>query len=430
MEGIIYILDICVSNIVTSLIFFHYMFQLYRPRYESKKVYFSVFVILVISYILINLINVPIVNCIYGFVSLLVISHLLFQTTQKATLVYSVMLMGFLVIIDIITTLLFTILHQQTIIILLNDSAIMLYSDILNQIIVVCTYRFFLNMVSKHQLDSISWQQNIFLLLLATFEIILFTYIVSIVRSVSHGIMLTIIILGFLFMDIYILYLFEIISRHNIMARELSLKKQQSTMMSEYYHNIERKYEQSRLIIHDMKNHMQIIETLYHMSDNDVGKKYANEIYKKMDELGQRFKCQNQILNILINDKIEIADSKKIAISINMQEIDLNFISEIDITTIFGNLFDNAIEACASLDEEKRKIELRVHEFNCNMVISLVNSCNQVSLKSGDNYVSTKKGHYGIGLRNVETAIGKYEGNMKINSMSEEFGVLIIIPIR
>lgn len=429
MYNFISTLDICVSSLVTGILFFHYMFQLYRPRYENKKIYYAAFAVVVVTYILINLLDFPFVNAVYGFAALFIISHLLFETNQKPTIIYSTMLMGFLIFIDIMTTLLFTVFHQQTIFMFLNNSSVMLYSDILNQIVVVCTYRILLNAVSKHQISAVSIQQNIFLLLLAAFEIFVICYVASIVQLNSTGLTLTAIVLGFLFMDLYIIYLFEIISQYNKIESEFSLKEQQSTMMSEYYHNIEIKYEQSRVVIHDMKNHMQMIEALYHMSDNDVGKKYADEIYKKMNELGQRFKCKNQIMNILLNDKMEIAESKKIKVMINMQEINLDFINEIDITTIFGNLFDNAIEACEILEVQKRKIELRVHEFNNNMVISIENPCKVIPEKIGDNYLTTKKGHYGIGLRNVESAVHKYEGDMKIKPVNEQFSVLVIIPI-
>lgn len=44
---------------------------------------------------------------------------------------------------------------------------------------------------------------------------------------------------------------------------------------------------------------------------------------------------------------------KGISVTIKVDNVNLNFLAPIDITTIFGNLLDNAIEAAEKLEEEK-----------------------------------------------------------------------------
>ena len=65
------------------------------------------------------------------------------------------------------------------------------------------------------------------------------------------------------------------------------------------------------------------------------------------------FVCVFFMLAVIVNN--EIAKSKRLGIEIqlNIEKINLDFISPIDMTTIFSNLLDNAIEACAEVTEER-----------------------------------------------------------------------------
>ena len=53
----------------------------------------------------------------------------------------------------------------------------------------------------------------------------------------------------------------------------------------------------------------------------------------------------NDILDIILKEKSELAREKKIALSVTADLIGMEFIEPLDISTIFGNGLDNAIEA-------------------------------------------------------------------------------------
>ncbi len=53
-------------------------------------------------------------------------------------------------------------------------------------------------------------------------------------------------------------------------------------------------------------------------------------------------------MNILLTDKNAVMQEKGIHSDIKIDNVDLSYIEPIDITTIFGNLLDNAIEAATS----------------------------------------------------------------------------------
>lgn len=101
----------------------------------------------------------------------------------------------------------------------------------------------------------------------------------------------------------------------------------------------------------------------------------------------------------------------------------IEFLEPIDISTIFGNLLDNAIEACRLAEDlEKKKINISVKWKNELLVIHITNS-----RMNGGNKNSKKK-IYGYGLPNVCNAVKKYGGEISVQEKENEFIVDIIIP--
>lgn len=97
-------------------------------------------------------------------------------------------------------------------------------------------------------------------------------------------------------------------------------------------------------------------------------------------------------------------------------------------TTIFSNLLDNAIEACSKVPIERRKIDLTVYKFNEFITISIRNPYNGKLVWDKDSLVSTKGGkHMGLGLKNVKSAVEKYEGTMQRKSDEGRFEVKILM---
>ena len=73
-------------------------------------------------------------------------------------------------------------------------------------------------------------------------------------------------------------------------------------------------------------------------------------------------------------------------------DVKLTGIKDLDITTIFANLLDNAIEAAREIKNDAY-IDLKMDYFNEFIVVSIRNSMGESE--------STKEGHMGIGLENV-----------------------------
>ena len=94
-------------------------------------------------------------------------------------------------------------------------------------------------------------------------------------------------------------------------------------------------------------------------------------------------------------------------------------IREIDITTIFANLLDNAIEAIGKEGREKylKVLAKREKEF---LMIQVENS----KARNPEKW----EGHQGLGLENVREALKPYEGTCTITDDEKRFQAVILIP--
>ncbi len=224
-------------------------------------------------------------------------------------------------------------------------------------------------------------------------------------------------IVAVLLMNVYFFYLLSHLIRSNRLEEELALYQKENELRYHYYEELDRKYQESRKVIHDMKNHLQAVEDLYAGGEPETGNRYVKELYHMLNVLGEKRYTENQMLNMILNEKSREAEAKGIAVTVRVRDVDLSDIKEIDLTTIFANLLDNAIEAAG----EGGTLVVKLDEIRDFRVGEIRNSCNSSQKKGA--------GHMGLGLGNVRNTLEKYHGTMKIETNPEEYVVRLMIPM-
>lgn len=418
---------LCLFNIITGFVIFDFMDKMYGRKYE-KKLYIFVYFIFIGLHLAVNLMYVPIFNMCFEITIVNLISYSLYQSYAKKY-IYNLVFEVYLMVVDVVTIPIYSFITSFSFRDTLLSEKGMFISGMAGYFIIICTYRLLISRFKKLEINAISIRQDLFFILLAFFEIVVVFYL-GWLEMESTGVILILITLGFLTLDLYIIYLLEYVSRHNILEHEMALSEQQAMIMHRNIHDLEHQYESSQKIIHDIRNYILTLKGLYEHNDSKLLEKYTNQLTKKLNKMEARFRCDNKILTILINEKILLTEMKEIEFLLEIQNVNWNFILEIDLTTLFANLLDNAIEACEEIKNGNKYIKLRIAELNNHIVLNITNTfvVDKIN-KKGNKYVSTKKGHYGIGLGNVKNVVYKYNGHMMIEIQEDVFMVKIIIPI-
>ena len=228
-------------------------------------------------------------------------------------------------------------------------------------------------------------------------------------------------VLLLLFLNIFVVYFYITAARSNEAEKKSRLYRQKEVLVYQHYQKLEESYRQSRKIVHDVKNHIQALGKLYEEGQIEEAEKYKEEVFHLLNQNNHTWYTENRMLNIILNEKLCHENLRDARLELDIEENCLDRIREIDITTIFANLLDNAIEAMGRDKEPEEKylkiLAKREKEF---LMIQVENSKSR--------HPEKWEGHQGLGLENVREAIKPYEGNCTITDEEKRFQAVILIP--
>lgn len=237
---------------------------------------------------------------------------------------------------------------------------------------------------------------------------------------------LSIIAVVLVFSTMLHMWFFEKYMCDRVNEKEIKLLKQKNKLQYEYYKKQIETFDNVRILYHDLKNHMLLAQ-----SDNT----YHKEIEKRLNELNGFVNTGNDILNVLLWQKLTEADNQGIEVEMLVEETDLSFIDDMDICSIFGNILDNAIEACIEIKQKCiPEINIKIRKANNLIFVKVENDCMINTRRKNENknlFETTKveKSIHGIGLTSVIRAVEKYDGQCEFECKDNQFCSEILIPI-
>lgn len=294
-----------------------------------------------------------------------------------------------------------------------------------SQLIILCLYRLY-KYTRKTEKESLPLFVHIFqVVVLPIFTIINLFFMVLLSAYYMLPSMLAMMMLDMIFvifLNVYLFYLLDKMQENNRLRQQTVVLQETSKMQYSYYQRLEEKYQNSRQVLHDVKRHLQVLENIDLPKDNVFP--YINDVKELMSHYTQEVYSQHPIVNVILYEKFEEAKKLAIAVDFRIAPVDFHFMKEIDITVIFANLLDNAIDACKEV-QANRFIFLQIEQIQDFLVVFIKNSC----AKKATITTSSKSGHEGFGLRNVAQTLEIYGGNMQVESNEHEFSIHLYIPM-
>ena len=373
--------------------------------------------------------NMPWINPIITFLLLFLLATIFNKRPSLRVAVYVLAFITIMAIVEVLTTnILGSILDVDTKVFLYKE-VFMAGANILEWIIMLVITKAFITIVTEKGLYNVRTNELIMFMVLILGEIVLLSLFHDFfVKSESKYEIIVILSVIFVF-DLYLTYVLRRISQSYRMEKELDLLTQQSQLQLNAYKVLNEKYTASRHVIHDVKKHLASLDGLINDNNIEEARHYKELLTSELDKLMPRFECDNAILTVVVNNKMEAADKLKIDFQVDSEYTNIDFISNLDITAIFSNLLDNAFEACSELPEKNRHVSLSIKRHNHFVFILLENTCGKVISNSENNYLSTKKNHQGIGMSNIKNACKKYDGSFNAHTENGHFITEILIPI-
>ena len=210
---------------------------------------------------------------------------------------------------------------------------------------------------------------------------------------------------------------FEKDTLHNIMEmqyKNYQLSKENIDMVNQKYH--------------DLKHQINLLKTQAYVGKSTS---YLEKMEREIRVYETQNKTGNQILDAVLTNKAMICQNKEIELKFIVDGGALSFMEDMDVSALFGNMLDNAIESAEKQREkQKRLIWLYVTKEKQFVRIRTENYCDEkIQFKNGMP-VTTKKDRrlHGYGMKSIKSTVEKYHGSVVAAQENNWFELKILLP--
>lgn len=178
---------------------------------------------------------------------------------------------------------------------------------------------------------------------------------------------------------------------------------------------------------HDLKHQIAVLRAESGEERNAVLDKMEQEIkaYEAQNDTG------NKVLDTVLTGKSLTCSTKNIQLTCVADGAALDFMDVMDVSNLFGNALDNAIESVDKIaDPERRLIHLSVARQKGFAAIRIEN-CYDGELHFANGLpITTKKdvGYHGFGVKSIQNTAAKYGGTATITTHDGWFELRVLIP--
>lgn len=178
---------------------------------------------------------------------------------------------------------------------------------------------------------------------------------------------------------------------------------------------------------HDLKHQIAVLRAESGEERNAVLDKMEQEIkaYEAQNDTG------NKVLDTVLTGKSLTCSTKNIQLTCVADGAALDFMDVMDVSNLFGNALDNAIESVDKIaDPERRLIHLSVARQKGFAAIRIEN-CYDGELHFANGLpITTKRdvGYHGFGVKSIQNTAAKYGGTATITTHDGWFELRVLIP--
>ena len=183
---------------------------------------------------------------------------------------------------------------------------------------------------------------------------------------------------------------------------------------------------------YNQKKHLQAIALLNEDNQNEKIRAYINQLMQSSDLLEFSKICDHKILNNILCRYKKVCNDLHIAFHADIRSNTTAFLSDSDVTSLFCNLLDNAVEASQRIKDPYIEISATQREHTPFIIITMINSCACNPFSPNGELVSSKPDPqaHGFGIKSIEKIVHNYNGNMQMYYDEETFTFHTIIMLK
>jgi hypothetical protein len=196
---------------------------------------------------------------------------------------------------------------------------------------------------------------------------------------------------------------------------------QQLQMQKKQYKAISENIEETRKARHDLRHHLILVRRYIEVDKKAELIEYLEEQQQTISVDVEKTICENTAVNVLACYYIGLAKEKGITTDFKISiPTDIGILDS-DLSIIFGNCIENALEACSRMKSSDKFIRVRAGMKMGELVIVIGNSFDGNILSDNEEFRSIKRnGDRGIGISSIRAVAEKYSGEPKFEIVNEK----------
>ncbi len=217
-----------------------------------------------------------------------------------------------------------------------------------------------------------------------------------------------VVLLGLLYINIIVIYYTDRLNAQAQKQKEYELAEHHYAMQQRYYEQQNLQQEEIRSIWHDIKKYIRAEQA------EEKGSAMM-ELQDRLSAISCAVDVGNRVVNVILNEYLQTAKSAETELLFDIHIPDELFVTAADLYILLGNTIENALEACAELPVEKRKIQVSLKILNQMLFYKISNPFLPEHLER------PRGRQHGYGLKNVKRCVEKHSGTMEITSENGSF---------
>lgn len=416
------------SSFISCVIIVFLMFQFWDEKYERKyqrkylyKIPAMVYVVVVMS---VNILMNPLYNLLANMVMIGGVSYGLYEGEKfgRYRIYESAALFTILSLTEAAGVYLIDFLMENLQIMPANQELLRSIEYIFSKLVMLFLY--YVLFVRLWRRRVVRTTSQYFLYIAMFFFGMINILAMAFLAAEERPALLMMVVCSIILLNMFLLLFMKYLDERNFYKLQNEMMRQQEELRLRNYEVQNNVYRKALSILHDVKKHISMIEALYG-GNREEAPDYTRQINDMLKPLMPIKYVNNPILNWLLTDKLQVADRYGILFEMDVSLGDVDFMKSIDITTLFGNLLDNAVEAAGKCSAEKY-IGILLKRHNQMLYIRIENSIESaVPIRNG--MISERK--KGIGILNIERCVDAYGGEIIYKNSSNRLVCEICLTI-
>ena len=222
-------------------------------------------------------------------------------------------------------------------------------------------------------------------------------------------------LISFLTMIVLVIVMTFLIWKNRNITGQNTFLLMKEEMEKQKYEEIRASIEQNKELVHDTKNHYLVISEYVKNQEYEKLENYVDEIRRNFVKINPQIYTGNHVVDLILGQKRILAVQKGIDFQLDVTPLSSLTMEEREICSLFGNLLDNALEACEKVtDKERKKISIKIEQHMQMLFLEIKNGTDKLPAKSGHTFLTSKqdKSLHGYGLKSVERIVTRYDGDL------------------